>query len=379
MPVQSLPIFLFAIVLAAAVAASPACAEDAQPAAKSGFSHAFVYTGEVFADVHGGLQRGATYTGLAQLSLDWADADWLAHTDIYMPHGESFNRRYVGGFSDVSNIDAVHQLRVHELWAQRTFGRVSLRTGLLAADTEFWGPGTANLFISSAFGAPSVVSGDLPNSPIFPQGVLGARLAFDLEHAGTLRLAVLDGDGGDQASVNRHGLHISLDEGALLLAEYQRVIDRDGEKKTDVRLAAYYHTGTFTNTQGDRVRGNSGFIGSMDHALDARLSVFARVGAALSDRSVVPWSVETGFNLRPVFGTGDKLGVGLAYVDLNGSTAITSKATPLRREVILESTLDWPISKSLDLQPEVQYIIDPGGTAAAHNARVVGLRATVHL
>jgi porin len=356
--VQRLPIALFAIVLAAAVAASPAHAEDAQASSKSVFSHAFVYTGEVFAKLHGGLRRGATYTGLAQMSLDWADTDWLAHTDIYMPHGESFNGRYVGGFSDVSNIDAVHQLRVHELWAQRTFGRVSLRTGLLAADTEFWVPDTAKLFISSA---------------------LGARLAFNLKHAGTLRLAVLDGNGGDQASVNRHGLHISLDEGALWLAEYQRVIDMHGDKKTSVRLAAFHHTGIFTNTQGHRVRGNNGFIGSVDHTVDARLSVFARVGAAMSDRSAVPWSVETGFNLSPVFGTGDKLGVGLAYVDLNGSTAITSTATPLRGEGILESTLDWPINRSLDLQPDVQYIIDPGGTAAAPNAWVVGLRATVHL
>jgi porin len=377
--VQRLPIALFAIVLAAAVAVSSAHAEDAQASSKSVFSHAFVYTGEVFAKLHGGLRRGATYTGLAQLSLDWTDTDWLAHTDIYMPHGESFNGRYVGGFSDVSNIDAVHQLRVHELWAQRTFGRVSLRTGLLAADTEFWVPDTANLFISSAFGAPSVVSGDLPNAPIFPQGVLGARLAFNLKHAGTLRLAVLDGNGGDQASVNRHGLHISLDEGALWLAEYQRVIDMHGDKKTSVRLAAFHHTGIFTNTQGHRVRGNNGFIGSVDHTVDARLSVFARVGAAMSDRSAVPWSVETGFNLSPVFGTGDKLGVGLAYVDLNGSTAITSTATPLRGEGILESTLDWPINRSLDLQPDVQYIIDPGGTAAAPNAWAVGLRATVQL
>jgi porin len=273
----------------------------------------------------------------------------------------------------------VHQLRVHELWAQRTFGSVSLRTGLLAADTEFWVPDTATLFINSAFGAPSVISGDLPNPPIFPQGVLGARLAFNLKHAGTLRLAVLDGNGGDQASVNRHGLDITLDQGTLWLAEYQRLIDISGEKKTSVRLAAYHHIGTFTNAHGYRVRENSGFIGSMDHTVDARVSLFARVGAALSDRSAVPWSVETGFSLSPVFGTSDKLGVGLAYIDLNGSTANTPTATPLRREAILESTLDWPINQSLDLQPDLQYIIDPGGTAAAPNAWVVGLRATVHL
>ena len=344
----------------------------------AGFTHRFEYTGEVFADAHGGMRRGGVYTGLAHVSFEHTWSKWSLHGDVYAPHGKSFNGRYVGGFTDVSNIDAVHQVRVHELWSERSLGRASLRVGLLAADTEFWGPDTANLFISSAFGAPSVVSGNLPNSPIYPQGVLGARLAFDLGHAGILRMAVLDGDGGDPASENRHGLHISLNQGALLLAEYQPVFGSGGKQKTSVRLGTYYHTGDFLNVHGDSVRSDFGFIGSVDRAIDARLSVFARVGVALSDRSTVPWEIETGFNLSPVFGASDKLGVALAYVDLNRSPAVTRTATPLRHEIILESTLDLPLTKWLDLQPDVQYIIDPGGTATARNAWVVGIRVSLH-
>lgn len=52
---------------------------------------------------------------------------------------------------------------------------------------------------------------------------------------------------------------------------------------------------------------------------------------------------------------------------------------PLRHEIVLESMLDLPIGKWLNLQPDMQYIIDPGGTAAARNATVVGLRAIAHL
>lgn len=305
--------------------------------------------------------------------------NWAAHADIDAPHGDSFTGRDVGDFSVVSNIDAVHQVRVHELWGQHSFGAASLRVGLLAADTEFWGSDTANLFISSAFGAPSVVSGTLPNSPIFPQGVLGARVAIDLGKTGTLRFAVLDGDGGDLASENRHGLHISLDEDALLLAEYQPLFNPDGPHQTSVRVATYYHTGNFIDSRSTQVRGNFGFIGSADRAINARLNVFTRVGAAQGDRSKVPWEFETGFNLSPVFGSSDGLGVALAYVDLNRIPDVTGTATPLRHEIILESTLDLPISKSLDLQPDLQYIVDPGGTAEARTALLVGLRLSVHL
>ena len=344
----------------------------------SDFTHRFEYTGEAFADVHGGMRRGGVYTGLVHVSIEWAVAGWAVHSDIYAPHGRSLSQRAVGDFSVLSNIVAVHQVRVHELWAQRSLGRFSLRAGLLAADTEFWGSDTGNLFVSSAFGAPSVVSGNLPHPPIFPQGVLGARVAFDLGKSGTLRMAVLDGDGGDPASENRHGLHISLNQGALLLAEYQRVFASGGEQKTSVRLGTYYHTGKFADSHGESVRGNVGFIGVIDRTIDARLSVFARVGAALGDRSPVPWSLETGFNLSPAFGSSDKLGVALAYVELNRNPAVTGTRESLRHEIILESTLDVPLAKWLDLQPDVQYIVDPGGTATARNAWVIGIRVSLH-
>ena len=359
---------------AAATATSPlASADDGA----SGFSHQFEYTGEAFADLHGGMQRGAVLTGLAHIAFDWAGDSWRMHTDVYAPHGDSVSGRYVGDFSVVSNIDAVHQTRLHELWADRSIDRLSLRAGLLAADTEFWGSDNANLFVNSAFGAPSVVSGNLPHSPIFPQGVLGARLAFDLGKAGTLRLAVLDGDGGDLASENRHGLRISLDEGALLLAEYQSIVHAGPEHQTGVRLGTYCHTGKFVDTDGDSVRGEFGFIGGVDHAVNERLSVFARIGAALGDRSTVPWSVETGFNLSPVFASGDRLGIGIAYVDLNRSPVVTGTATALRHEIIVEGTLNIPITRRLGLQPDLQYIIDPGGAPGARNALVVGLRVTL--
>ena len=135
-----------------------------------------------------------------------------------------------------------------------------------------------------------------------------------------------------------------------------------------MRLGTYCHTGKFVDTGGDSVRGEFGFIGGVDHAVNERLSVFARIGAALGDRSTVPWSVETGFNLSPVFASGDRLGIGIAYVDLNRSPVVTGTATALRHEIIVEGTLNIPITQRLGLQPDAQYIIDPGGASGARNA-----------
>ena len=354
--------------------AGPASADEA-----TGTLYRFNYTGEVFADASGGMRRGVVYTGLLQGTLDWHVGPWTAHGDAYMPHGDSLSQHDVGDFSVVSNIDAVHQLRLHELWGQRQIGPASVRIGLLAADTEFWGSDTANLFVSSAFGAPSVVSGNLPHPPIFPQGVLGARAAFDLGKNDTLRIAALNGDGEDQASVNRHGLRIDLNHGALLVVEDQHLFGNAAAPTASARLGAFFHSGDFTDTHGRMVHGSWGVLGVIDHTINKRLVWFARVGIAEHDRSTVPWSVETGVNVGAVFNPRNTFGLAVAYVDLNGHLQAPDNPPGLRHEIIVESTLNVPLDERITLQPDLQYIIDPGGTATARNALVVGLRVNVAL
>lgn len=345
----------------------------------TGYTYRFNYTGEVFADVSGGMQRGVVYTGLLQATLDWHVGPWTTHGDAYMPHGDSLTQKDTGDFSVISNIDAVHQLRLHELWGQRQIGPASVRLGLIAADTEFWGSDTAAIFVSSAFGAPSVVSGNLPHSPIFPQGVLGGRAQFDLGKKDTLRVAVLDGDGEDPVSVNRHGLRIDLNHGALLVVEEQHLFGTVAAPTASARLGAFFHTGDFTDTHGVAVHGSWGVLGVIDHTINQRLVWFGRAGIAEHDRSTVPWSVETGFNLGAVFGPRNTLGIALAYVDLNGGLRTPDNPHGLRHEIIAESTLNVPFNEKITIQPDLQYIIDPGGTATARNAMVVGVRVNVAL
>jgi porin len=364
--------------LAVAVAMTASALAAAEESAE-GPALAFDYTGEAFANVDGGVSTGSVYSGLAQLSLQLERGEWATHADLYAPHGGDLSEERVGDFSVLSNIVAVHQVRLHEAWLQRTLGGLSLRGGILAADTEFWGDDDANVFISSAFGAPSVISGNLPNPAIFPQGVLGARAAFDLGDAGTWRVAVLDGDGGDPASENRHGLDISLGQGALLVAEYERQVAPESGGKNHVRIGAFYHTGDFVTRDGGSSSGNLGFLGVLDHAVDERLSLFARAGFAQRDRSTVPWSVEAGLNVAPAFGAHDRLGLAVAWVDLASLPDATAAPSGLRREAVLEGTLQWPLGETVAIQPDVQYIVDPGGTEHARNALVVGLRVSVHL
>ena len=366
-----------ALALLAALALGCAARADADEA--TGYIHRFNYTGEVFADIDGGMRTGVVYTGLLQGTLDWHWGAWTAHGDAYFPHGDSLTQHDVGDFSVVSNIDAVHQLRLHELWGQRQIGPASVRVGLLAADTEFWGSDTAALFVSSAFGAPSVISGNLPHSPIFPQGVLGARAAFDLGKRDTLRIALIDGDGGDPTSVNRHGLRIDFNHGALLVVEDQHIFGTIAAPTASARLGAFFRTRDSTDIDGPSARGTWGMVGVIDHTINKRLVWFARAGIAEHDRSIVPWSVETGVNVGAVFGPRNTLGLAFAYVDLNNQLRTPDNPLGLRHEAIVESTLNMPLNEKITVQPDLQYVFDPGGTANARNALVAGVRVNLAL
>jgi porin len=203
--------------------------------------------------------------------------------------------------------------------------------------------------------------------------VLGVRGDWALNKADTLRIAVLNGDGGDPASENRHGLRLNLDRGALLLIEQQHRFGAASVPTGTARFGAFFHSDAVLNN-GSRARGDWGLVGLIDHKVTARLAWFWRAGIARNDRSTVPWSIETGFNLSGVIAERNTLGFGVANVDLNSPLHQQSDAPVLRHEIIVETTLTIPISKEVTLQPDLQYIIDPGGTACANDAIVIGLR-----
>lgn len=369
-----------------AVAGSSWAQGDSLPTAglaeqTEGFSASLDYWVEGLSNVAGG-QRSKTITaGLANLNLDYKLGGITAHANIYGPHGSGLTEESVGDFSVISNIDTTDDPRLQELWMEGAFGEASsLRFGMLAADTEFWGTEYGGLFINSVFGAPTSVSGNLPGSSIFPVATLGVRYARTLASGTTLRAAVLDGDAGDPADDNRYGLDVSLGEGALILFEAQADrTNRFGGTNT-LRLSTFGHTSDFTNEHGETVSGSWGFVTVVDWALSKRVGWFGRLTFAEKTRSLAPLSLETGIHLAELGGGPGVLGIGLAYVDLNGTmAALDDPSLRLDREGIVEVTYEIPLGEYFALQPDLQYVLSPGGDASVDDALVVGLRAKASL
>lgn len=376
---------------------------------------------EVMADVSGGRSTGAVADGLLEIAAD-LDAGkvfgWrgtVLHAALNYPHGTSLTTAHTGDFSGVSNIDAYDSLRLYEAWADQSLfdGRFSLRAGFLAADADFAVTDTAAPFINSTFGAPSTLTGNFAMST-YPYSALGLRLRVQPALGWSVALGAYDGNvapgvfhdptpgAAPSNEFNKHGVHFALrrHEGAMFFGEIgwkQR-----GKRDASVKLGAAYHTDRFANIEdaisatlaGELTPRNArGFDGNyafyvigeteLWHEPNTEhdgLGSFARAVFAPDNRNFFPWSAEAGLVYSGLFqpSAGDSLALGVAGIGISSKARDAYRDAGLhapRDEFIVETTYQYALNAWSTLQPDIQWVIHPGGTNG--NALVIGFRTTV--
>ncbi len=118
------------------------------------------------------------------------------------------------------------------------------------------------------------------------------------------------------------------------------------------------------------------------------LRVFGRVGGAPADRNLADFYAETGLNFRGLLpGRGrDVLGIGFTYTNVSGDVRRAAEdANRLHGthqslpdyEAVLETTYEANLTPWLQVQPDLQYIIHPGGSPRDGNALVLGVRTVI--
>ena len=256
-----------ALAVAASTAGRGEGAADAQPlSARELFSDPpkglgehmaawkFVYTGESFADVAGGLRQGAVFDGMAKLGVGfnlekiagWSGASIDVNT--IFPHDESLSQNHTGDLGVVSNIDTYDGVRLYKLWFQQLLddGRWSLRTGQIATDKECFVSEGASLHLTNTLGTFPVVSANLP-APIFPLSSPGFRVRWEPGEAFSLMAMVFSGDAGTPVS-NPHNVTWRYDrnDGVFGVAE---MAYRTHTTPDDHRLRGVFKLGVFADTK----------------------------------------------------------------------------------------------------------------------------------
>ena len=357
-----------------------------EPLQDRGVSITLAFTGEVISNVRGGLERDVG----ADLLLDWViDVDfekaagWPGCTARINPlwiAGDGIAGD-VGDLTLVSNITGQGELRLFEAWVQQSFAKVfSLRAGILAADQEFILTASGMLYYNSVFGGPVFLTPNLA-WPIYPVGAPGARARVDLGEGLYVQGAVYDGDPGTE-DFNQSGLRIRLSDSDGLFTIVEGGWTTGDELPTTIKVGHFHHTAEFVeHSSGDPVAGlRGGYVVAEQRIWKGEagsLDAFARVGYAEEDRSVVSLGIDAGVNFTGLIPgrPDDVLGFGVVYARISRSFA-DSQPDPRRwgHETVFELTYKIAITPWWSLQPDVQYVLHPGGSTSTRDAVVIGGR-----
>jgi porin len=348
---------------------------------EQGVSLTLAYTGEVLSNASGGLHSGTRVEHLLDMVLDvdlQKSVSWnggSARVNPFWIEGQGLSEDHSGDLTRVSNIDARDGLRLFEAWLQQSAfdGRVSLRAGLLAADQEFALTAYTPLFLNGTFGMPIVVSANAP-SPIYPVGAVGARLYVEPAPGFYAQAAVYDGDPGAEHE-NETGLSVRFSEADGVLAMVETGWRHESGA---VKLGAAVHTAEFPDLEtGSARRGNQVLYAVVEQKLSPSVGAFLRLGVAPRDRSLIERYVDAGVNVEGLIPGRDQdvLGVAAVWAGLSHDF-VNAQADPKEwdHEILIEATYKVTLTKWISLQPDLQYIVHPGGTSAVDNALILGVR-----
>ena len=120
------------------------------------------------------------------------------------------------------------------------------------------------------------------------------------------------------------------------------------------------------------------------------LYAFGRDSVLPADRNFVSVAIEAGLVYKGVFrcekDTLDSFGLGFGYSGISNNVQHANTVARqdgvasvpnLRYEAVLEATYSVPINSHWQMQPDLQWVIQPGGSDRYHNAVVFGVRSTV--
>jgi porin len=396
---------------------------------------------EILGAVGGGSRRGFAYDGLTTATLQWNTQPafgWAGgqfNVSGLQTHGRNLSADDLLSLQTASGIEADRSTRLWELWYQQKFfaDKIDVKLGQQSLDQEFMVSQNANYFINTSFGWPTLPSFDMPGGgPAYPLSALGARLRAHPTDSITLLAGVFNGspvsdNSGDPQMRNPSGLSFPLNGGALAIAElqfatppglveggaqslaglYKIGVWYDGESFADLRydnrglsLADPASTGIAATHRGDY-----GFYAVADQVVyrwsddpGRNVSIFLRPSIApQQDRNFIGFSLNAGLTTHGLLPgrNDDTFGLAAGFAELSaGARGFSLDSIPYnpgvftperRNETILEATYQYQVTQSCQVQPDVQYVFNPGGgianpsdpTQKLKNETVIGARANI--
>jgi porin len=401
---------------------------------RQGVSLAIQETSEVLGNTSGGVRKGFEYEGLTQVLLQmdtqraWGHYGGLFNASVLNIHGNNLSASNLSTLQTASGIEADRGTRLWELWYSQNFldeNRLNLKIGQQSVDQEFMVSTNSQYFVNTMMGWPMLPSADLPaGGPAYPLSALGLRVSARPFDGLTLLAGVFNGspvknnNGSDPQWLNPHGTAFPWGQGLLTLVEAQwaypslgTLVSPDETQPLGwtYRLGAWYDSEKFADLRYGQStlqhRGNYAGYAVADRLIwrDERdpnrtMALFARImGTPLKDRNLIDFSLNAGWVFKSPFRyrADDALGVGFGYAHVSGSVTQfdqnnivsgDSPAGPVRtREKFVELTYQYQWRPWIQFQPDLQYVMNPGGgipdsanpAQSLKNEWVLGVRTNI--
>ena len=371
-----------------------------------GVTYGINYIGEGFDVVNGGRLRGTTFDGRAEFYSD-ANLEKIAgwkgatlHVNAFGLHGVGPTTKHVGSIGPVAGVEALETVRLYEIWFEQALwdGKLKIRVGQMAADSEFWLSDTSALFLNGTFGWPAVNAANMPQGgPACPFAAPGIRVHFSPNDKVTILAAVFNSlpaspDATDPQRDNRYGSNFRIGDPPLAMLEGHFKYDLGLPGK--LRLGGWREFNDFSDQRtGAIVDGDYGLYAIVDQQIwkggeHQSVSVFGRVAGGPDKQNVMTTYIDTGIVFSGLIAgrAKDSFGAGFGYGRISdrarGADFDARQAVIRDYEAVLELNYKAEMVPGWTVAPDFQYIWHPGGHvedpgrpgAAVGDAVVIGVR-----
>ncbi len=289
----------------------------------------------------------------------------------FMAHGgQNPANDLVGELQAISAIDQNPATRLDQIWYRQNLLDKALWFKLGRIDTtyDFDHIRDAQVFLNGSFGfSPSIFV-----FPSYPFSAWGGEVLWHPIPEVTLHGGLFDGNTEntlpDVASTNPNALENPFGLFALVEESLNWRIAPHKLSGT-LTLGQWYHSGSFQRYSGSSVQGAQGFYGYVDQTLwkfshpkghtASRIGAFLQYAWANDQLTEIDQNVSGGLRWAgPIPGRADdNTGISATWAHLSPYAQ-----TPYSYELGIEGFYTAQITPWLSIQPDLQYIIHPGGT-----------------
>jgi len=344
------------------------------------------YQGDFITNFHGGINSGGGYLGLANLIIEVNTQNLGLWKGGYFrvnganTHGATPSADFIGDMQVVSNIEAGDHSFLQELYYRHQWNHFEIIAGLQDMNVEFAASDHAALFLNSSFGMIPTISHNI-DAPIFPLTALGITAVFELSEDVNWLNAIYDGcpTGFNHNPYNLRWI-ISTVDGIVGISEVQFKQAEGRNQTIKIGIFSHYHkleNEISENTSESFNTATMGIYGYFDREIwssgNQKLGCFSQAGFSPSDASTSDFYLGVGINFNGLLSKSGDDTFGIAFAHEHFSFALAA-------ETAVELTYHYQLNTNINIQPDIQYIINPAGTGVTlNNALIFGLRLGVEL